>query len=185
METKYKNIHQDIIDKCLLNDQKAQMQLYNLYYKSMFNTSLRILNNFEEAEDSMQEAFLTAFTKLNTYKGEVSFGVWLRKIIVNRAIDVLKRKKIIFESIDEKQLNIPNQNIDDEWKSVQARLENVKSAIMKLKDQYRIILSLYFLEGYDHEEISEILGIEVSTSRSQLTRAKEKLITFISTQKRN
>ncbi len=93
MKTLYENIHQEIIDQCREGSQKAQFQMYKLYYKPMYSICMRIINNETEAEDVMQEAFLSAFRKIDTYKGEVSFGAWLKKIVINRSLDVLKKER--------------------------------------------------------------------------------------------
>jgi RNA polymerase sigma factor (sigma-70 family) len=98
----YLNIHQDIIDNCRKGDRKAQFQIYKLYYRNMYNISLRIVNETQEAEDIMQESFLSAFENIDTYSGKVSFGAWLRKrIVINRSLDALKKRKIDFLSIDD------------------------------------------------------------------------------------
>ncbi len=171
METLYKNIHQDIIDNCLKGDKKAQFQLYKLYYKTMYNISLRIVRDNMEAEDVMQESFLKAFDKIDTYKGEVSFGAWLKRIVVNRSLDVLKKRKMVFEEINEKIHDEVDYKMDVEG----IKPETIKKAIQDLPDGYRVVLSLYLIEGYDHEEISQILNISNSASRTQYMRAKNKL----------
>jgi RNA polymerase sigma factor (sigma-70 family) len=177
VEAAFKNIHQDLIDGCINGDQKAQFQIYKLYYKAMFNTSLRIVSDTMEAEDIMQESFLSAFEKIDTYSGTVSFGAWLKRIVINRSLDSLNRKKAIFEDIDTHTGIRDNSGEDIAQKEeIDVRVEEVKQAIERLPDGYRIILSLYLLEGYDHDEISEILSITSSTSRSQLSRAKQKLV---------
>jgi RNA polymerase sigma factor (sigma-70 family) len=176
VEAAFKNLHQDLLDGCKVGDQKAQFQIYKLYYKAMYNTSLRIVNDTMEAEDIMQEAFLAAFEKIDTYSGTVSFGAWLKKI-VNRSLDYLNKRKAIFEDIDAHTGIKDDSNEDTErYQELDSRVEEVKEAIERLPDGYRVILSLYLLEGYDHDEIAEILSINSSTSRSQLSRAKQKLI---------
>jgi RNA polymerase sigma factor (sigma-70 family) len=177
VEAAFKNLHQDLIDGCKTGDQKAQFQIYKLYYKAMYNTSQRIVNNTMEAEDIMQESFLSAFEKIETYSGTVSFGAWLKKIVINRSLDSLNRRKAIFEDIDAHS-GIKDSSGEDlaQKEEIDFRVEEVKQAIERLPDGYRVILSLYLLEGYDHDEISEILSITSSTSRSQLSRAKQKLI---------
>lgn len=167
----YINIHQQLIDQCLENDKEAQFRVYKLYYRSMFNTSLRIVNHSEEAEDIMQESFLTAFQKLDSYKGEVSFGIWLKRIVVNRSLDYLRKRKLAFEEVHSDLSVYDDDPVDETEYSV----EEVKSAISLLSDGYRTILSLLLLEGYDHEEVSEILGISNVTSRTQYCRAKQQL----------
>ena len=184
METKevnvkapFNNLHQDLINRCKTNDQKAQFQIYKLYYKAMYNTSLRIVNDTMEAEDIMQESFLSAFEKINTYSGMVSFGAWLKKIVINRSLDAVSKNKTIFEDIEN---HIGIEDTKDEeianMEDINVKVEKVKQNIEKLADAHRIILSLYLLEGYDHDEISKILSISSSTSRSQLSRAKNRLI---------
>jgi len=137
----------------------------------MYSVCMRIINNEAEAEDAMQEAFLKAFTKIETYKGEVSFGAWLKKIVINRSLDYLKKRKLKFEEIKEKTTQI----IDFQMETKKVNVEVIKNAIQKLPDGYRVVLSLYLIEGYDHEEISEILEISNSNSRTQFLRAKNKL----------
>jgi RNA polymerase sigma factor (sigma-70 family) len=173
VEAAFRNLHQDLLDGCKEGDQKAQFQIYKLYYKAMYNTSLRIVNDTMEAEDIMQESFLSAFEKIGT----VSFGAWLKKIVVNRSLDALNKRKAVFEDI-ESHVGIRDESGDDTARNeeVDIRVEEVKEAIERLPDGYRVILSLYLLEGYDHDEIAEILSINSSTSRSQLSRAKQKLI---------
>ena len=176
-EAQFRNIHQDLIDGCKLGDQKAQFQIYKLYYKAMYNTSLRIVNNPMEAEDIMQEAFLSAFEKIDAYSGTVSFGAWLKKIVVNKSLDALSKRKEIFENIDSYiEIKDESDNEATEREELDIKVEEIKQAIDALPDGYRVILSLYLLEGYDHDEIAEIMSITSSSSRSQLSRAKQKLI---------
>ena len=178
-QTLYQNIHQDIIDRCKKGEQKAQFQLYKLYYKAMFNTSFRIVNDQMEAEDIMQEAFLKAFDKIHTYSGRVSFGAWLKRIVINHSLDELKKKRVDFESMEENPKSEKIREADEEEQEDERhpsyQVEQIRDTINELPDGYRIVLSLYLLEGYDHEEIAEILNITSSTSRSQYTRAKNKL----------
>ncbi len=160
-----------MIDRCKAGEREAQYQLYKLYYKSMYSTSVRIVNNAEDAEDVMQEAFLSAFKKISTYEGKVSFGAWLKKIVVNRSLDYLKKRKVVFEEINERVVNEESPMMETR----DVDIPKLKKAISQLPEGYRVVLSLYLLEGYDHDEISEILGISNSSSRSQLLRAKIKL----------
>ncbi|MEF8812066.1 MAG: sigma-70 family RNA polymerase sigma factor [Bacteroidales bacterium] len=174
----YKNIHQDVIDRCRKGEQKAQFQIYKLYYKAMFNTSFRIVNDRMEAEDIMQEAFLKAFDKIHTYSGKVSFGAWLKRIVINHSLDELKKKKIELDSLEDSVYNPEEEEKaeeEEEETEIWNKVEEIREAINGLPDGYRIVLSLYLLEGYDHEEIAEILNMTSSTSRSQYTRAKNKL----------
>ncbi len=185
-ESVYINIHQDIIDRCKLAEPKAQFQLYKLYYKAMFNTCLRIVNNNLEAEDIMQESFLKAFEKISMYRGEVSFGAWLKKIVVNHSLDELRKKKLDLQSLEESGINpaATNENSKEDEDEIQAKAEEIREQINHLPDGYRIVLSLYLIEGYDHDEIGEILKISSSTSRSQCARAKQKLLERIKNSKK-
>jgi RNA polymerase sigma factor (sigma-70 family) len=171
LETQYQNIHQELIDECKKGNQKAQFELYKLYYKSMYSVSFRIVNDEGEAEDIMQESFLKAFRKIDTYKGEVSFGAWLKKIVVNRSLDHLKKKRVKFEEVTSRTLQL----MDDADDYGEVDVESIKKAIQSLPDGYRTVLSLYLIEGYDHDEISQILGISNAASRTQYSRAKSKL----------
>ena len=167
----YENIHQEIIDHCKEGDQKAQFRLYKLYYKPMYSVCMRLINQADEAEDIMQEAFLNAFRNIDTYRGEVSFGAWLKRIVINRSLDHLKKKKLKLEEINDKTAQIADYQM--EMKEV--NVEVIKNTIQQLPDGYRVVLSLFLIEGYDHEEISQILGITNSNSRTQFLRAKNKL----------
>ena len=171
METQYQNIHQDVIDRCRKGDTKAQFELYKLYYKPMYNVCLQMVGNAVEAEDVMQEAFLKALTKIDTYEGVVSFGAWLKKIVINRSLDHLKKLKVKFEELNEKIPDEEPVTLDVS----EIHMERLKKTIQQLPGGYRVVLSLYLLEGYDHEEIAQILGITNVSSRSQYMRAKIKL----------
>lgn len=142
----------------------------------MYNTSLRIVNDKIEAEDIMQDSFLSAFRKIESYKGEVSFGAWLKKIVVNQSLDYLKKRKVDFISIAEKPFEKEEEIEINDVENQKALISKIKETIQELPDSYRVVLSLYLLEGYDHEEIAEILNITSSTSRSQFTRARRKLV---------
>lgn len=160
-----------MLDRCRRGDSKAQFEIYRLYYKAMYNSSLRIVGLTDAAENIMQDSFLSAFSKLNTYRGEVSFGAWLKRIVINNSLDYLRKKKVVFEELHE---NLPV------WDEKPSEIENitieeVKSAISLMPDGYRAVLSLVLFEGYNHEEVSRILGIRNVSSRTQYSRARKKL----------
>ncbi|MCK4406121.1 MAG: sigma-70 family RNA polymerase sigma factor [Bacteroidales bacterium] len=175
MDTLYKNIHQGLIDGCREGDRKAQFSIYKLYYKAMYNSALRIINNSAEAEDVMQEAFLDAFQKIDQYGGLVSFGSWLKRIVINKSLDALKKVKD-FNTIEENEFDIPESVEEDYLEVLSFKIEKIRKAIENLPDDYRIIISFFLLEGYDHEEISNILGISYNLSRTRFSRAKKKLL---------
>jgi RNA polymerase sigma factor (sigma-70 family) len=171
----YQDIHREIIELSKIGNQKAQYQLYRLYSKAMFNICYRMLNNREEAEDLLQDSFCDAFMNLNTFRYESSFGAWLKRIVVNKCINSIRKKKI--ELVLPEDLKEPNNKtqIEPDYEDIQMDVMKIHQAIEKLPHGYRIIFSLYALEGYDHTEISEILGISESTSKSQYLRAKNRI----------
>jgi RNA polymerase sigma-70 factor (ECF subfamily) len=188
METKasrskgqFLNIHQELIDGCRRGDQKAQFQIYKLYYKAMYNTSLRIVNDTMEAEDIMQEAFLSAFEKIGSYSGTVSFGSWLKKIVKNRSLDFLGKKNMVKYGDIESYSGMEDTSGDSNFQNEEPdpRINRIMEKIKLLPERYRNILSLYLFEGYDHEEIGQILSIPSSTSRSHFSRARQRLINEI------
>lgn len=167
--------HKDLIELCKKNNRDAQKEIYKLYSKSMYNTSLRIVKNSMTAEDVVQEAFIAAYTSIRQFKGEVPFAAWLRRIVINKSIDWLRRNRFTFYELQE--TNTPMEEYDrEELYDYADKLERVKQEVLNLPDGYRMIFSMYYLEGYDHDEIGKILGISASTSRSQLTRAKKLLL---------
>lgn len=173
METLYIDKNADLIEKCRRGNRKAQMKIYSLYADAMFNLSVHIVKDSAEAEDVVQESFIKAFDKLDTFRGEVSFGSWLKRIVVNRSLDLIRKNTPIFEEIDERRHDAAESEeivLDN-----QPNIEDVKMAIDGLPDKYRVILTLFLIEGYDHDEICDILNISYASSRTQYHRAKEKL----------
>ena len=170
--------HQELVEACKKGDRKAQFELYRLYSAAMYNTTLRIIGDPDDAEDVMQEAFLKAFLKLKTYRGEVSFGAWLKRIVVNKSLDFLrlKRERISLEEVPELG-EVPEEA--PEVIEVAYSADIVKRAIYALPEGYRLVLSLILLEGYDHDEVSGILKISNATSRTQYHRAKKKLLELL------
>ncbi|HEX8041532.1 MAG TPA: RNA polymerase sigma factor [Chryseosolibacter sp.] len=167
------NIHDDLIARCKSGDREAYYRLYKLYSRQMFNVSCRITGRAEDAEDALQEAFTSAFKNLAHYRGDATFGAWLKRIVVNKSINVLKKRK--HELIpDDDEWDAPEEEPESEYMEG-LTIERVKKAIEELPDGYRTVLSLYLLEGYDHQEIAGIMKVSESTSKSQLNRAKAKL----------
>lgn len=167
------NIHEDLIARCRAGEREAYYRIYKLYSKAMYNVGYRIMGNDDDAADVLQEAFISAFKNLTSYQGTATFGSWLRKIVVNKAINALKRRKT--EALPEGEnwdMAVEEEEYDHQD---DLTVDRVKAAIQQLPEGYRSVLSLYLLEGYDHQEIAEILGISESTSKSQLNRAKNKL----------
>jgi len=171
----YQEIHKEIIELSKVGNSKAQYQLYQLYAKAMYNICLRMMNNVEEAKDLLQDSFCEAFNKLGAFRYESTFGAWLKKIVINKCINSLKRKKTELVPCEDIQAYEKENEDEDNFNNIQLEVENVRRSIEKLPDGYRVVLSLYLLEGFDHGEISQVLGITESTSKSQYLRAKKKL----------
>ncbi|MCM4158080.1 sigma-70 family RNA polymerase sigma factor [Gramella sp. AN32] len=163
-----------LIEACRDNDRRAQLQLYNKYCDGMYYVALRFMKDTMEAEDAMQEAFIKAFKKLHQFNGEVTFGAWLKKIVVNKCIDKLKAKKLELVAINEQILGTADE--EENWQIEDGiTIEEVKNEINALPEKYKYPLMLYLVEGYDHEEISEILNITQVASRTLVHRGKKKL----------
>jgi len=166
--------HNNLIDACKQNDAKAQMQLYDNYVKAMYNVALKYVQQTDVAEDVVQEAFIKAFKKIDTYNAQVTFGAWLKRIVINQAIDYLKKKKLDLVSIDNQVINLTNEPLN--WEvDTKITVNQIKKNIKELPIKYKTVLQLFLLEGYDHQEIAEILKISEVASRTQLSRGKNKL----------
>lgn len=165
--------HLQLVERCKANDRKAQLQLYRQYCDGMFCVAMRFLKNADDAEDVLQESFIKAFQRIEQFKGEVTFGAWLKRIVVNGSIDFLKAKKQRTIELDEGYMHIAD---DDNWQVEEGlSLDVIKSAIESLPYKYRFVVQLFLVEGYDHSEISEILNISETASRTRLVRGKGKL----------
>ena len=166
-----------LVAQCLDQKQSAQLEIYNRYYKAMFNSCFRILKSRSDAEDVMQEGFLKAFTKLDTFRGEVTFGAWLKRIIINGSIErqrqIARRNEISLEEtmykVEENEVFVLDQS------PTQQKAQKVLKAMGHLKDSYRVSLTLHLIEGYDYQEISQILQISNANCRTMISRAKERL----------
>jgi len=167
------DIHHQLIDQCKNGDPRAQYQLYHLYAKQMLNISVRIVNNQMEAEDVLQESFINAFTKIKNFRGDSSFGSWLKRIVINTSLNVVKRKKHFYEDLKEDQ--IANEPEENDEKEVSYTIKDIQEALVQLADGYRVIFSMYMFEDMSHNEIAEELNISVNTSKSQLSRARSKM----------
>ncbi|MEL7270152.1 MAG: RNA polymerase sigma factor [Bacteroidota bacterium] len=175
----HQNEHIDVLlQGCLKGKQSAQMEIYNRYYKAMYNTALRIVKNSAEAEDVMQESFLSAFTKLHTFKGEVAFGAWLKRIVINNSIYHFKKQQKN-RSVDLEEVMYKVEDNDEVASTnngyTELKAQKVMETMKSLKDNYRVSLTLHLVEGYDYEEISEIMNISYANCRTTISRAKESL----------
>ena len=162
-----------LIENCKNNDSRAQMKLYDLYCKAMFNTAYNFTKDDMAAQDMMQEAFIKAFAKINTYTGEASFGSWLKRIVINQCLDFIKKKNLETVEIKEDVISIEE---NDDWNIDQeTSMQAIYSCIEMLPQKCKNVVKLYLLEGYDHEEVAQILEITEVASRSQLSRGKNRL----------
>jgi RNA polymerase sigma factor (sigma-70 family) len=172
----------ELIDQCRDGDWKAQVEVYRLCFKPLFNTSLRLVNDRTEAEDIVQDAFMQAFRKLHTFNGEMDFLSWVKKIAINRALDMLRKRRADFVPLDAAPPVEEEPDPLPEWEAQEEMVFRIRNAIKLLPDGYRVVLSLHLLEGYDHDEIAGILQISTSTSRSQYSRARQALLQILNPQ---
>ena len=173
-------IHQHLIEHCKLGSDQARFEIYKLYSKAMFNVCYRMMNNREDAEDMLQEVFLQAFTKIDSFRFESGFGTWLKTIAVRTCINAINKRKVDLVYCDEIYDHRPPEEESD---AVKLTTNNILKAMEELPEGGRIVFSLYLLEGYDHGEIAQILGITESTSKSQFMRAKRKVQEILRNQK--
>jgi RNA polymerase sigma-70 factor (ECF subfamily) len=180
LETSQAHIHDHLVKKAALGDRKAQTKLYELYCEAMFKVANRIVNDAACAEDLMHESFIDAFQKFDQFQFDSTFGHWLKRIVINKSLNHLRREKMISEKeeelrqISESESREIAEDHSDNW-SNRFSLSNIYEASQQLAKKHALVFNLYMIEGYDHEEISEIMGISASTSRSQLSRAKQNL----------
>ena len=174
----YIDIHRDLVEDCKKGERQAQFKLYQLYSKAMFNICLRMVKNEADAEDLLQNSFIDVFTKLDTFRFQSTIGAWIKRIVVNNCINFLKKRRLYFEEITDRigEREVPQLEEDEPSLSVQA----IKDALFQLPDGYRVVFSLYQMEGYDHKEIAEILKVSEQTSKSQYSRARKKLRELLS-----
>ena len=172
------NYTDQLVARCRKGEERAQMELYNKYQKAMYNTALRIVNDTAEAEDVMQEAFINAFLKINTFQGHSTFGAWLKKITVNLSLNSFNKRskfKDVSYSYHFNNEVYEEIGIDSEEETTNKKVKQILLAMRSLKENYRITLNLHLIEGYDYDEICEILKISPSNCRTTISRAKESL----------
>jgi len=164
----------------------------------MYNVCLRIINHDAEAEDVLQDAFIDAFGHINSFRGQSTFGAWLKQIVVNRAINHLRGRRLDLVNLDEQagmagsheaeetgnRFDVADAETTDD-SDVVLEVERVRRVMAQLPEGYRVVLSLYLFEGYDHEEIGQVLGISEVTSRSQYLRGKKRLLELLTNNKNN
>lgn len=176
-----KNI-ESLLALCQDGNRMAQLEVYNRYQKAMYNTAFRIVKNTAEAEDVMQESFITAFSKLDSFKGTASFGSWLKRIVINNSIVQYRKSK--------RFVDIPEENFTDEAdlapeietdEYTQVKSQRLLDCMNLLNESYKNVLTLHFIEGFDYQEICEIMEISYANCRTLMSRAKDSLRKKLST----
>lgn len=165
----FTEMHRELIEQCRQGDRVAQYRLYGLYSKAMYNICLRMVPDEQESQDILQEAFLKAFGKLRSFRGECPFGVWLKRIVINQCLSYLRKKRPVLIDITSHE---PIDNCEDPEPDEPIDPGTINDSILQLPDKARIIFTLFCLEGYHHKEIAELLGITESTSKTQYHRAR-------------
>ena len=159
-----------LIEKCKSEDTKAQGELYTLFSGKLFSVCLKYSRNYTEAEDNLQDAFITIFNKIHQYKNKGSFEGWLKRIVINTVLQRYRKEKV-FDIINENTVETEDQEVED----TPISLDYLLRSIQKLPDRYRLVFNLYVLDGYSHKDIADMLDISEGTSKSNLSRARQKL----------
>lgn len=162
----------DIVQKCKANNRKAQIKLYRQYCESMFRVAMRYVKNTDDAEDMVQESFIKAFQRIEQFSGDVTFGAWLKRIVINQCIDFLKTKKYEFTAFEEEHMKVIIDEDENWFVADNVTIDEVRNAMKNLPEKYRYVVMMYLLEGYDHSEIAEVLQLTETTSRTRLMRGK-------------
>jgi len=158
---------EQLIKKCKKKNSKAQEQLYRLYSSKLFSICLKYSNDYSSAEDTLQDAFITIFDKINQFKSQGSFEGWIKRVTVNTALQKYRKQKV-FDIINEEQIEEVEVEVNEE----EISLDYLLTIIQQLPDRYRLVFTLYVLDGYSHKEIAEMLTISIGTSKSNLARAR-------------
>ncbi|GAA4890979.1 RNA polymerase sigma factor [Flaviramulus aquimarinus] len=157
-----------LIENCKIDDTKAQGELYKLFSSKLFSVCLKYSRNYAEAEDNLQDAFLTIFKKIEQYKGKGSFEGWLKRITINTVLQRYRNEKV-FDIINENIIEDVELEVDESLVSIDYLLQ----IIQELPDRYRLVFNLYVLDGYSHKDIASMLNINLGTSKSNLSRARQ------------
>ena len=157
---------EQLISNCKKNDTKAQSQLYKLFSSKLFSICLKYSRNYAEAEDNLQDSFVTIFNKINQYNHKGSFEGWLKRITINTALQRY-REKGVFKLVNEENIEDVSVEIEDD-----ISIDYLLKIIQELPDRYRLVFNLYVLDGYSHKEVADMLKITTGTSKSNLARAR-------------
>jgi RNA polymerase sigma factor (sigma-70 family) len=169
--------HLELLERCRSGQREAQFELYQLYSRAMYNTALRMVQNAHDAEDLLQSVFVEVFSKLDSFRAESSIGAWIKRITINKCINFMKARRLALQELTTHHDTAAEPEPERE---PAYSMDRIRKAIEQLPDGYRVVFSLYAVEGYDHEEIGEILNITEATSKSQYSRAKARLRELLS-----
>lgn len=169
MSTITKDINAQLVLRCQNGDDEAYGLLYNATSHSVFNAILRLMKSREDAEDILQETYIAAFKAIDTFQSNASITTWIKRIGINKSLNALKKRQLSFVDSDAEIM------VEEEIDYNLFEAIDVAKSINDLPDGYRVVMSLYLLEGYSHEEIANELNISISTSKSQYHRGKKRL----------
>ncbi len=173
LESNQLSIQEYLVKRCKQGDREAQGELYTLYVDAMYNTARRLLGDEDDARDITQDSFIQAFTKIKSLKNEITFGAWIKRIVINNSINAIKKRKNVTNELNE-NIEIESQDGEDlNYQSIEVK--RIMNAVDQISEGCRTVLNLYLFEGYDHKEIGQILGITESASKAQYSKAKSKI----------
>ena len=175
MNLRKENTPNDLLERCRRKESSACRELYDQYARAMFNISLRIVNDKDEAEDILQESFIKAFSDMTRFNSLPEFGGWLKRVVVNHSLDIIRKKKPNFVPLEDAEFTESSEKEED----IQYDINEVMSCVQLLPHGFRVILTLFLFEDYSHKEIALMLNISEGTSKSQYNRAKNKLIELV------
>ncbi|WP_090393372.1 RNA polymerase sigma factor [Niabella drilacis] len=166
------------VELCKKGDNSAYFSVYERYAKPMLNSSMRVLNNIADAEDMVQEAFIDAFNNLESFTYKSSFEAWLRRIVINKSISLLRKRKITWADIDlsDAAADAPEETPEDQF---EFDLQRVKAAIRELPENYRVIFNLFVIDELKQDEIASLLNISHNNVRTIYHRAKKKVLDIL------
>jgi len=171
-----------LVEQCIKGDKTAYRLLYERYARAMYNTALRITNNTADAEDILQESFTDAFMQISSFRQQSTFGAWVKQIVVFKSISLIKKRRLTLVELEPENLDM-SQDEEMSEEEIDYNVNMIKTGLLSLPDGYRAVLSLYLLEGYDQEEIADIMQVAPSTVRTQYIRGKQKLVALLKKQK--
>jgi RNA polymerase sigma factor (sigma-70 family) len=173
----------EIIEGCIKGDGKCQQAVYQKFYGKMLGTCMRYAKDREEARDILQDGFLKIFTSIKLYESKGSFEGWVRRIIVNTALDYIRKNKHLIQYVDSDYVDENAETIADEENKEYTHVSSneIMEAVQQLSPAYRTVFNMYVVDGFSHQEIAEQLGITIGTSKSNLSKAKINLKKALST----